>query len=346
MNFNIHNLLKFRVDGTNKRYLKYLSQDYSYFKTDETIEPDIDIIVSDFTPNNNDCYVVNHKYFIKENYLFCKDSHKVVRWKVCLKGLTKRKTTVHFSGSKFSEVFLRDYIIEPLIALKLATRGFSLLHASGIAINNKGFVFAGAPGAGKTAIILNLMDSSIFLNDEIALLSSDGAIYSFPSPICVYNRNLKSVPVREKMTLTNKIELSIKHLVYLLSLNYIKLPLRVNPEKFFGKVGKDSYPIHCLVLLRGLETNKVSIIDRVDKERLVEQLNLINRDQFGYFFQLISAYSSIYPESEIAPCQHILQDNLLKALKRASCYEIGIPSRYNQSMDKEVNKVLKAIGVL
>lgn len=61
MNFNIHNLLKFRVDGTNKRCLKYLSQDYSYFKTDESIEPDIDIIVSDFTPNNNDCYRINKK---------------------------------------------------------------------------------------------------------------------------------------------------------------------------------------------------------------------------------------------------------------------------------------------
>jgi len=346
MNFNVHNLVKLRVDGTNKRYLEYLSQDYAHFKTDESTDPDIDIVVSDFTPNNDDCYVVNHKYFIKKNYLFCRDQHKVVKWKACLKDITERKTVVYFSGSKFGEVFLKDYIVEPLITLKLAARGFSPLHASGIVINNKGFVFAGAPGAGKTAIILNLMDSSIFLNDEFALLSSDGAIYSFPSPICVYNHNLKSVPVREKMTLTNKIELKIKHLVYLLSLNYIKLPLRVNPEKFFGKVGKDSYPIHCLVLLRRLETNKVSMIDRVDKERLVEQLSLINRDQFGYLFQLISAYSSVYPESEMALYPQILQTNLFKALKSVFCYEIRIPSKFSQNTDREINKALKEIGAL
>jgi len=222
----------------------------------------------------------------------------------------------------------------------------TLLHASAVAINNRGFVFAGAPGAGKTAIILNLMGSSVFLNDEHALLSSDGAIYGVPSPICIFDHNLKSAPLREKMTVPNRIELKMKYLVYLLSLNYIKLPLRVNPAKFFDKIGKGRYPINCVVLLRRSEENRVGVTRRVDTERLVEQLSLINQDQFDYLYRLIAAYSSVYQESEIALYQQILQDNLFKALKTASCYEIEFPHRYFQGMNQEINKALKEIGAL
>ena len=126
MNFSLHNLTKFKVEGTNRGYLKYLSRDYAHFKTDEPVDSDLDIIISDFTPDNDNCYVVNRKYWIRKGYLFTTHHHKLVRWKVCIRDLTQKKTTVYFSGSKFGEVFLRDYIIEPLISLKLFAKGSPL----------------------------------------------------------------------------------------------------------------------------------------------------------------------------------------------------------------------------
>lgn len=344
MNFNIHNLLKFRVDGTNKRYLKYLSQDYSYFKTDESIEPDIDIIVSDFTPNNNDCYIVNHKYFIKENYLFCKDSHKVVRWKVCLKDLTERKTTVYFSGSKFGEVFLRDCIIEPLIALKLAAKGFSLLHASGIAIDGNGFIFPACKGVGKTSTILNLIGKGTFLGNDKVILSNDGSVYSYPSLVHIFSYNLSDMPhAFSFLTMRQKVEAKIKHIIKVLSFEYASLPLDVDPRNLWGESG-ESYPLQSLILLTKTNRDAINVVECPDKGELIKRLSIINKYEMQYFDDLLLAYSYTYPESKIDIDSYwqVFKNNLSHALENVTCHEIEVPKRYTTDTYNRIYELLKA----
>ena len=344
MNFNIHNLIKFRIGGTNKRYLRYLSQDYSYFKTDEPVDPDIDIIVSDFTPNNEDCYVVNRKYFIKENYLFCRDSQKIVRWEVCLKGLTERTTTVYFSGSKFGEVFLRDYIIEPLIGLKLAHRGFSLLHASGIAIDGNGLIFPACKGVGKTSTILNLIGKGAFLGNDKVILSSNGSVHSYPSFVHIFSYNLSDVPHAFKfLTMRQKVDIKIKHLVKVLSRGYVSLPLDVNPRDLWGKLG-ESCPLQSLVLLTKTNKDAARVVEHHNKEEIIKRLSIINRYEMQYFDDLLSAYSYIYPGTDIDIERYwqTFKNNLSHALEGISCYEVKVPKRYTIATYNRIYGLLKA----
>ena len=343
MNFDLHGLFKFKIEGTDKRLLKYFSQDYAYFKTNEEIESELDIIVSDFTPSTDDCRIVDHKYYVKKNYLFWKDRHKIVRWSLSIQDI-ENKPRVYFKGGLFSGIFLRENIIEPLIGFKLAQKGFSLLHASGVAIDNKGFIFAGSPGAGKTAMILNLTDRNTFLCDEVAILSSDGVIHGIPSPIHVYKYNLENVPgVSGKITPMDKFEVKMKFLAYRLSFKYAKLPLSLKPGKLFSKIG-GAYPVHCLALLTRTNSDRVKIVGDIDKEELVEQLTLINKYQFHRFAEFISAYSYGSPKSEASLYWQTSRDILLNALRKVSCYEIKTPLRYDWSTHEEIGKVLKEIG--
>jgi len=344
MNFNIHDLIKFKVEGTNTRYLRYLCRDYAHFKTDEPIDSDIDIFIADFTPDNNGCYIINHKHWVKEGYIFTTHRHKIVKWKVCLIGLAEKKTTVYFSGSTFGEVFLRDYILEPLISLKLTAKGFSLLHASGITVNNKGFIFPACKGVGKTSTILNLIGEGAFLGNDKVILSKDGTVYSYPTSVHIFHYNLSDIPQAFKfLSLKQKAEAKIKHLLNRVSLGYASFPLDINPQELQWQIGK-SHPLQSLILLTKTNKNHTNIIKRHDKERLIKQLIAINKWEMQYFDDLISAYLYSYSRknSNLAGYWHTFGNNLACALNTVPCYEVEIPEQYTtHTYSKIFNELLK-----
>lgn len=341
MNFNIHNLLKFRIDGTNKAYLKYFSQDYSYFQTNEPIDSDLDVIVSDFTPSNNDCYIINHRYYVKENYLFCKDRYKIVRWSLCIKDI-EDKPTVYFKGGVLGKTFLKDYIVEPLIGFKLAQKGYSLLHASGVTFNSKGFVFPSCKGVGKTSTILNLIETSdSFLGDESIILSNDSMVYSFPSYIHFYHYNLKSSPqISEKLGIKDKFELQLKHLIYVLSLKYASFSLDIDSKELFKEIGNKSR-LQSLILLTKTNRDAINILENIDRKGLVKRLVLINKYQMQYFSDLLLAYSYICPESAVNSYWQTLENNLSNALAKVSCHEVEIPLNYDSKVYEKIYELLK-----
>jgi len=344
MNFNLHNLLYFKIEGMNKRYLDYLNREYSFFKTEEKIDPDVEIIITDsINPDSNYC-LVDNKYFVKDGYLYCRDRYKVARWSLSIDDL-EGKTVVHFSGGIWGERVLKDFVIEPLIGFKLASKGFSILHASAIAINDGGFVFTGGPEAGKTASILGLsVHDNVFLSDEIIILSNDGVVYSFPSPIRIYNYNLKGMALPyPEMTPQQKLEIRIKHFAHILSLGYAKLPLRISAEKLFKRIG-GAYPLRCLLLLTRTEGENIDVTEIANKKELVERLVLINQQQFPYWFKYVSAYSSVYPLSQVASCSQVMMDNLSEALDKVACYEIKAPYNFSESHRDKFQQVIQTLG--
>ncbi len=344
MNFNIHNLLYLKIEGMNKRYLDYLDREYSFFKTGEKIDPDVEVVIADYIDQDSNCRLVDNKYFVKDGYLYCKDSYKVVRWSLSIDDL-EGKTVVHFSGGIWGEHVLKEFIIEPLIGFKLATKGFCILHASAIAINDVGFIFAGGPEAGKTASILSLnVHNNVFLSDEITLLSKDGMVYSFPSPIRICYYRLKGMAsVYRKMTLQQKLETRIRHFAHILSLGYAAFPLDISAEKLFKRIG-GVYPLRCLILLTRTEGENIDVTEITNKKELVERLVLINEQQFPHWFKYVSAYSSVYPSSQIASYSQVMVDNLSEALGKVQCYEIKAPHKLSESHRDKFQQLIQTLG--
>jgi len=343
MNFSLHNLLYFKIDGVNKRYLDYLGREYSFFKAEEKVDPDIEIIIADSVNPDDNCRLVDNKYFVKDGYLYCRDRYKVVRWRLAINGL-EGKTVVQFSGGFWGEHVLKEFIIEPLLGFKLAPRGFSILHASAMAINGTGFIFTGGPKTGKTASILNLSaHDSIFLADEITVLSNDGMVYSFPSPIRLYYYDMKGVTPLHRMTPQQKLEVKIKHYIYILSLGYAKLPLGIKAEELFERIG-GVYPLRCLFLLTKTNGEDIDVTEIADKKQLVERLVLINEQQFPYWYKYVSAYSSVYPSSQVAAYSQVMMDNLSQALDKVACYEIKTPHKFSKDHRDKFQQVIQTLG--
>ncbi|HEY9245930.1 MAG TPA: hypothetical protein VIO11_03695 [Candidatus Methanoperedens sp.] len=341
MNFNIHNLFKFKIEGTDKNQLDHFCRDYSYFRTNEEIESELDIKLSDFIPDTRDCHIINHKYYIKNNYIYCSDRYKVVKWRFCIQDIDTRPT-VYFKGGMFSETFSRDYIIEPLIALKMAQKGYSLMHASGVALNDKGFIFPACKGVGKTSTMLNLMeDGGTYLGNEPIIISNNGKVYSFPSYIHFYHYNLKGTSSFSKnLSAKDRIELELKHLLYLLSFKYGSFPLDIDHKKLFKKAG-DEYPLQGLILLSKTNRNELNILENIEKDALIERLITINKFEMQYFSDILMAYLYVFPDSITKSFWKISEDNLRKSLSNIICHEVEIPMKFDQGVYREINQLIQ-----
>ena len=78
-------------------------------------------------------------------------------------------------------------LVTSILEIKLLQKGYTLLHTAGLEIGDKGIVFAGWPETGKTSLVFKLAKGKNvkLLGDEYLILSKDGTIFAYPSPMKV-----------------------------------------------------------------------------------------------------------------------------------------------------------------
>ncbi len=341
INFDIHGLLKFRIEGENKKIIDHFKDDYAYFVTLDEIEPDFRLIVSDFELNTKECFFINYKYYVRKNYIACNDGYKIVKWKLSIENI-ETKPIIHFNGGMFSEIFLRDYIIEPLIAFLLVQKGYVLLHASSIAYNNQGFIFPATKGTGKTSTLLNLIkDGGVYLSNEPSLVSDKGVLYSYPSFIHLYYYNFKSVPlIANKLRFGQKFELFFKNFIHLISLKYVSFSLSIDAKTFFDKIGT-KYPLNSLILLNKTNRDIVIVNSDITKNEIIEKLVIINHFEWEYFSRLLNAYSYIFPNSRTSSFWQKYKETLEKSLEAVNLYSVDVPTVYDDSTYSKIFEMIK-----
>jgi hypothetical protein len=341
MLFDINGIFSIEIAGTNKRLLQSIYDDLRIFQTDETTEADLNILVTDVKPPQQDCYLVERKYYIKEDSISCRDSYKTAKWNLTLDNVTSRPT-VYFNGNIFSGFFLKEFIIEPLIALKLANKGFSALHASGIALNQNGFVFPACKGVGKTnTLIYAAEDGASYLSNERCIIANDGLVYGYPSDINLYYYNTKNDYLSNQLSYRDKLGLLLNNLIYRLSFRYASFPLSIDPIKLFGKI-ESKVPLSSLILLTKTNKDRVQTKQFSDKTDLIVKLVLINAFEMSYLFNLLEKYSYVFSETNmVSEYRRSLKDNLTKALEKVPCFEVEIPRTYDPKVYLSICKLIK-----
>jgi hypothetical protein len=340
MLFNIHDIFSFEIAGTNKRILKSICNNFRTFQTNENVEADLNIFVTDFKPDLQDCYLIDQKYFVKKDYIFCVDSYKGARWKLAIENIAGRPT-VFFNGNTFSSYFLQEYVVEPLIALKMVDKGFSALHAAGITFNQNAFVFPACKGVGKTnTLIYSAERGASYLSNEKCIIADDGSAYGFPTDIDLYYYNAKNEYLSQRLSFRNRANLLINYLIYRLSFRYASFPVHVNPTKLFAEI-ENKAPLSSLILLTKTKNDSIKVKEHVDKKELISRLVLVNVFEMPYLLNLLQRYSYIFPEVNLAlTYTDGLEDNLTKALEKISCFEVEIPRKYDSQVYLNICKLI------
>jgi len=199
LNYNIHNILKFHV-CMNKQYsiVRNLNLPFSFFEVKEDIDdPDITINIGKFTPSNENCHIVDHKYYIKRNYFYCKDLEGRVRWEVEILGFENGKAVINFNGGALGPEFLflnliaQELLLIPMLIYKLSQKRYYLIHAGAVSKENYGRVFVGRGGSSKTEIIVDFVKSGFdYLGDDWIIISKN-RVLSFPKNLSAFLFSIK-----------------------------------------------------------------------------------------------------------------------------------------------------------
>lgn len=183
--------------------------------------------------------------------------------------------------------FLHETILIPFVMLK---RNKSLIHSSGVTNGKRAVLIGGTGGVGKTSTLLNLakMDENIsFLNDDMAVLDSEGFAYpNFAYPK-IYAYNTINNPYLERLILEKRSFLNKLHWKKRSKKNKAGVRRRISPVKLFkGPIITDKTKIDSIMILNRTFDKDVSI-----KKRDIKWLNeVMNRIILTEYFNAFNRY--------------------------------------------------------
>jgi len=358
LNYNIHDILKFQITREKKKdFIKDLNLPFSFFEIKEEIEnPDILLNIGKFTPSNNNCYIVDHKYYIRDNYIYCKDSGGTAKWEMEIFGFEEGKTTINYNGKihgpegiLYPELLPQDILLRPLIEYKLSKRGYFLIHAGGISKKNQGYALSGRGSSFKTSLCMDFVRTGFdFLGDDKIILSKEGNILSCPVHLRAFEFKMNNLDNETFRGLSGKLTLGsiAKFLAFIRHLH------NNFSYKDYNITIPNSSKLKILLLVTRTSDHGIKIRE-ANAEEVAKKVTINNLADiigghtfmffnFGqYFYKYLLAYSFIFPSCKIMEYWKNLQKELEKILKGVAVYEMEIPRKYNPNI---VEKLLEIIG--
>ncbi|KPQ45032.1 MAG: hypothetical protein MPEBLZ_00357 [Candidatus Methanoperedens nitroreducens] len=352
LNYNIHNILKFQILLDKKFNLfNYFNIEHRFFQVDHIDKPDIILNIGKFKPSNEESYIVDGKYYIKNNYFYCKDSEGTTKWEVEISGFESGDTIINFDikvpGVRGFLPILsaHNLFLSSVIDYKLSNKGYFLIHSAGLGKDNKAFLLAGMGGAFKTTLAMDFIRKAgfDFFGDE-RVIFNDGRIWSYPVGLVSFDYRCSYLPTENKRNFLDKIGL-IKHNIN----NYDNLRrLKVNVPEMSE--------LKALFFIVKKSARKSMTINEYDLKKAVDKLITNNMMEMNHaympnlmgissnpFFEYMLAYSFIFPESQIAAHWINMKNRLVGFLKGIPIYEMEIPGEYNDVVFKEVSSNINLI---
>ena len=334
--YNIHNVVKFKIiDRHNnvKNFLSHLDKAYSYFEVKNVKKPDFVVNIGPFKENNKNAHFLDERYYVKKNYLFCKDSYKKAKWKLQINGFEKEMMNVDVDVNIFGQMFIPGYIVDPLIRLKMSEKRKHMIHAACVSKDDSGYIFAARSGVGKTIISLFFVEKGFnFLGDNWIILNNSKTL-NYPCPLNVFTYNINEF-IAEKLSYSTKIWLELKGLLFKLTGGYAKIFTPVEVQKIIpDSIVKKSRNKTLFFLSKG---KRVDIRTNNKKDDIISQLVTSSMFEMFPFFIYMLEYSYSFPESKISLFWENMKRDIKEYLKKVKFYEISVPERITTS---DLNKI-------
>ena len=329
--YNFHDILKLRIIRQKKNVFDtYLNKIFSHYKVSRIDNADLNIYIGDFTPNLTDCFVVDDRYYIKHDYIFYENKYKFAKWKVEIDGLESPLTNVRIKSNPFGRVVFPGDTLNTLLRYKLARKGYSLIHGSGVGLNSKGYIFSARSGTGKTITTIQLVKKGFDYYSDDSVILGKNEFYSFITPF-----NLRFNYDVEKLLgihFSSSIRLDIiwKKILYYLTLKKISLFANLNPKDVFRDSIKDKT---CLSKVFALTQGpEFKIRKNLSREDIAKKLFLNTWFESPELFAFLSAYNFIFPKSQLIDFWKNVYNSILENIEKADHCEVIIPSVYSQDI--------------
>lgn len=348
LSYNIHNILKFQIiRDTAYNWRDRINLKFSYFEVDDVEAPDIILNIGKFVPSYESCYSVDHRYYIKRNYLYCKDSEGVVDWEIQIDGLEDSRTVIHYYGkvrgisSLLNPDFLAQNFLLKIIEYKLYLKGYYLAHAGGVSKDGKGYILAGRGGSFKTTLCMDLIRKRGYklLGDDRVLIGK-GSAYSFPMSLWVFSYMLQHLDNENAWRFSHKLDLLKRLRDSRLSID-------------FGFCEHDPVKIVGLSFITRANINE-STMQQVPGDDVSQKLILNNRLEdyidisslgitSGPFLRYLLAYSYIFPDSPLArlfDVSTVSYPEITQCFGNLTVFNVTIPKNYNERSSDQLCDII------
>ena len=332
LNYNIHDLLTLKIRGVGSADLTKNLR-YSYFHTtDSPDDPDLTLNIGPFRPSHDGAESIAHRYYVKENYFYCKDRGSKSKWELEIFGFETGKTVINFHGKKHGPTgflfptFMAQELLIPFIEYKLAANNHYLIHGGAVCKENSGFVLTGRPGVWKTSLLMDLMRTNEyqFLGDDRIILNKDGTILCFPISQFLFDFALTNTATEERTILSN-----IKLLYDVLMKNTEKNPIhpitKCNTLKSIIFVSRKNS--------QNIETRVITPQEGLEKLLINNQAEYIEstkKSPVGQYNNYIQVYSLIFPDNALVKHNQRMREGLKKLIFKTPMREILLPGNYER----------------
>lgn len=327
-------MVNIQVVSQEAGHLNYLNAKYGDFSVDRLEDVDIEIEISKTKLPENSAVGKETGYHIIDGGIFWNCHRKLGLWQVCIKGIESNKLRVSFWGNSISSKYLAMHILEPLINIKLATKGCVMLHGSAIQTEGKTYVFCSKPGIGKTSLAMHLLEkaNANFLSDEFVILSRNGEVYNFPMPVAFYDYNFVKMPyLYSQFSLKERLLLKFKKIIRLITNNRIKIPAYLDLNRICSSCDLVTHDQLKKLYVINLTTEKESHVDQMNIDETINEIMQINSFQFRFFYDALNCYLSQNHGGWLDSIYDIQKDILKGSLGQSQFSKLFIPSQFSPS---------------
>ena len=357
LSYNIQNILKSQIIRDAKPgFSDLLNLRFSCFQVEQVDEPDIVLNIGRFTPSNQNCYLVDHKYYIKENYFYCRESEGKASWEVEITGLEHGDTTINLHIDRKLQIQPVDLLRVPLflplafllrtIEYKLGTKGYFLTHSAAVSKDNQAYLLSGRAGGFKTSLCMDFVRRAGFtcLGDDRVILHKDGVL-NFPMNSAIFEFMVKRLPDET-------------HFGILKQLQFVAAHLRSKHKKA-RENGDKSAKLKAVFLVAkgsGLHTNKQvkfvplpgtfsdQVVDSFLLSNRLEDFSGMGMPGFGIssapFLRYMLAYTFVFPDSLVATWERDMAGYLRNTLENIPIYRIEIPPEYSLDTFSQIHEFI------
>lgn len=339
--YAIHDRLKFSIRynaGCWHRLYKDVRDHYRSFLAGGCDDPDVVFEIGRFATATDGCRVLDDRYYIGRDYFYCRgDAHKQAKWSFDIQGLSQRTTFVRIASNLPGCLFVAGNVIDPVLQLKLAGQGLSVVHASCVSKDGNAYLFPARSGGGKTTIALNLVQRGYrYLGDNFIILDRGEAI-SYISPLNIATYNLAPI-VRDSLTARNRLEIGLKKMVYDATGGYVKsfthlYPRETFPESIDARAKLKS--VYFLVPRGRFGMREMAGDELIDKLVANQQLDSIHLNK------CVIGCRYVDPDACLAGYWDRYRENLERNIPRdVRTYAVEVPYRYDSGT---IDRILEAM---
>ena len=337
LEYNVHDRLRIRVNRpAGLDLIEDINQPLSYFRTPHSCSsPDITLNIGAFTPDNSHCDVIDHRFLVKRDYLFCTEVVDKVRCTCEITGLESSAIVmnVHTSLRYARQIALPSLIafnifLRPIIDYKLLELGIVSIHGAGVSSGTDAFVFSGRGGSHKTTLVMDLIrkHNLRFIGEDRILIDANRDVFAYPIHHRLFGYRLAHMETEDYGRWSK-----LRYLIYQ------------------GRGGSLSQhhictrsQLKCLLSIvrhtgTTMSQSKITPPEMALKLRISQQAENISSPVImgmsaGRMYEYLAAYAFKYPDSRAATYWTDYEGRLCDILQEDSYDEFYLPDRYTPTI--------------